>query len=131
MTIRTQRSGEGKFAFTVNAGKHVFTSDIDVATGGDDLGPSPHDLFDAALAACTSLTVKMYAARKGWPLEDVQVNVERDSSREAAGHYRLLRQIRLVGALDAEQQARLLEIANKCPIHKLMHGEITVETTSA
>jgi putative redox protein len=130
MTITAQRASKGKVAFNLTAGRHVMTTDVEAALGGDDLGPSPHDLFDASLASCTALTVKMYAARKAWPLDDVQVAVERDSSREAAGHYKLTRKIRLVGALDAEQSARLLEIANKCPIHKLMHGEIEVVTES-
>jgi putative redox protein len=128
MTITTQRSTAGKLAFSVKIGTHTLTADVNAATGGDDLGPSPHDLFDAALAACTSITVKMYAARKNWPLDDIRVAVERDSSREAAGHYKLTRTIELIGALDAEQGARLVEIANKCPIHKLMHSEIEIVT---
>jgi putative redox protein len=128
MTITTQRSASGKLAFSVKIGAHTLTTDVGAAAGGDDLGPSPHDLFDAALAACTSITVKMYAARKNWPLDDIRVAVERDSSREAAGHYKLTRKIELIGALDAEQGARLIEIANKCPIHKLMHSEIEVVT---
>ena len=128
MTITTQRASQGKVAFNLTVGSHVLVTDVDAALGGDDLGPSPHDLFDAALAACTALTVKMYAARKAGPLDDVQVAVERDSSREAAGHYKLTRTVHFVGALDEEQRTRLLEIANKCPIHKLMHGEIEVVT---
>ncbi len=128
MAITTRRINTGKVAYAVTANAHTLVTDIDAASGGDDLGPSPHDLFDASLAACTSLTVTMYAARKNWPLTDVQVTVERDNSREAAGHYKLTRRVHLVGALDAEQKTRLMEIANKCPIHKLMHAEIEIVT---
>ena len=130
MSITAQRSTAGKLAFTLKIGAHSITTDVNAASGGDDLGPSPHDLFDASLAACTALTVKMYAAHKKWPLDDVQVEVARDNSREAAGHYKLTRKVRFTGALDDAQRARLLEIANKCPIHKLMHAEIEIVTES-
>jgi len=128
MTISIRRATSGKLAFELAVRAHRLTTDVDAALGGDDLGPSPHDLFDASLAACTALTVKMYATHKKWPLDDVQVEVEHDSSREAAGHYKLTRKVRFVGALDAAQLARLLDVANKCPIHKLMQAEIEVVT---
>jgi putative redox protein len=128
MTITAQRASKGKVAFNITVGTHTFAADVNAELGGDDLGPSPHDLFDASLAACTALTVKLYAAHKAWPLDDVQVAIERDNSREAAGHYKLTRKVHFAGALDAEQRVRLLEIANKCPIHKLMHSEIEVVT---
>src|SRR5258705_10891141 len=131
MPISSRKSAEGKLAFSVTIGNHMITTDVNAGLGGNDLGPSPHDLFDASLAACTGLTVKMYAAHKNWPLEDVHVEVERDASREASGYYRLVRKIRLIGALSAEQVDRLYDVANKCPIHKLMKADIEILTERA
>jgi len=111
-------------------GAHAVGVDEPAANGGADTGPTPHDLFDASLAACTSMTVTLYAHRKGWPLEDVRVEIVRDDRDEDTGTYRLVRRINLVGHLDEAQRARLMEIAERCPIHRLMHAKIEV-TTSA
>jgi len=129
MTIHANKSQAGTLAYTIGIGSHAIQVDATRADGGDDLGPTPHDLFDASLAACTALTVSMYAKRKGWALEDARVAVDRDNRSEAQGIYRLALKIELIGTLDADQKARLLEIAEHCPIHKLMHATIEISTT--
>jgi putative redox protein len=128
MAITAKRTGQPPLACDIGIGTHVITADEPIAVGGDDLGPGPHDLFDAALAACTSMTVRMYAQRKQWPLTDVLVSIVRDDHDERNGIYRLSRTIELQGALDAEQRTRLIEIANHCPIHRLMHAKIEIDT---
>lgn len=125
MTVQTRKSPNGKLAYTVVVGRNAFTADVSQALGGDDLGPDPHDLLDASLAACTALTVHMVAVRKQLPLDDMQVSI---THVEADGLYTLNRQIRLVGKLTAEQRAYLLGIAEKCPIHKALHGRFEVVT---
>jgi putative redox protein len=121
-TIRTR---QGKFQQDVELGPHHFVADEPAESGGDDAGPAPHDFLLAALGACTSMTVKMYADRKGWPLTSVEVTLSQ--AKEGAVHV-IRRDIQLVGDLDAEQRARLLEIANKCPVHKTLSGEIRIES---
>lgn len=104
---------------------HQVVSGTSKQNGGDDEGMSPHELLEAALASCTIITVQMYANRKAWPLESTDVVVTTDS--EGANSH-LTRQITFKGNLDEEQRARLLDIANKCPIHKLLTSNIEIET---
>lgn len=126
--IQLEKSPHGKLAFTVKVGRNAFTADVSEALGGDDSGPDPHDLLDAALGACTALTVMMVARRKQMPLDDIQVSI---SHTEAAGLYQLNRQIKFIGALNSEQRDYLLGIANKCPIHKALQGRFEVSTVLA
>ena len=123
--VKALKSTEGRVALDIEAAGHRLVSDAPEGQGGDGLGPDPHDYFDAALAACTAMTVLMVAQRKEMPLDDVQVDIIRD---EDSDHYRMTRQVRLVGDLDAEQRAYLLGIADKCPIHRLLHKAISVDT---
>lgn len=123
--VKVRKASDGKLKQLVEAGGNTFFSDAPVAAGGDEAGPDPHDLLDAALGACTALTVTMVARRKQFPLEDVRVEVTRE---EAGGVYRLFRKIELVGTLDAEQRDYLLGIANKCPIHKALSGRFEIAT---
>ena len=90
------------------------------AVPATDSGPSPHDLYDAALGACKALTVLWYARRKGLPVDDVQTVVERDASAERAGVYRLATRLQVSGDLTDAQIAELETVAQKCPVHKLM-----------
>lgn len=124
--IEVAKAPQGKLAHTITVGANRFVADVAVALGGDGLGPDPHDLLDSALGACTALTVMMVAKRKQMPLEDVQVTI---THVEADGLYTLDRRVRFVGALTAEQRDYLLGIANKCPIHKALHGRFEVATT--
>ena len=120
-------TAEGKFRQTVHIGPHTLVADEPVEAGGSDAGPAPHEWILAGLGACTSMTVKMYADRKGWPLRSVEVAVKGD---HVDGDFVLSREIRFVGdGLTDEHRARLLEIANKCPVHKSLTGPIRIETT--
>ena len=123
--VRTARAEAGSIAHTVRIGPHVLLSD-EAKPSGEDLGPNPHELLDAALASCTALTLMLYARHKGWGLEGVEAEVSHD---QADGVYRMRRDIRLVGALAPAERERLLEIANKCPVHRTLSGRF--EITSA
>jgi putative redox protein len=135
--IVVRETREGKLAQLVAAGRHVLRADEPVAAGGLDAGPTPYDLLLAALGACTSMTVRLYADLKGLPLERVSVELTHDKihaadcaeceTREGKVD-RIERVIRLEGALDDAQRAKLLEIAGKCPVHRTLHAEVTVPT---
>lgn len=97
--------------------------------GGSDSAPDPHDYFDMALGACKAITARMYARRKEWPLEGVRVKVIRDDSQERHGTYRLLVSMDFLGIEDEKQRSRLLEIAERCPIQRLMTvSQVEVDT---
>lgn len=128
MTIRIHKAPVGRLAQAIESDPHTLLTDVTGAEGGDDLAPDPHALLDSALGACTALTVKLYAARKGWPLENADVVITHE---ESPGHYRLRREITLRGDLTGEQRTRLLEIANKCPIHRVLSGDISIDTNLA
>jgi putative redox protein len=117
--------GSGAYDQSITVGSHHLISDVDASKGGSDSGPSPHEYLAAALATCTGMTLKMYASRKSWGLENaiVTVNISRTDEVE-----RFAREITLVGNLDAEQTARLLDIADKCPVHKALMGTIAIDT---
>ena len=117
--------GEGPLQQKLSAGDLHFLADAEVSKGGAGTGPSPHEYLGAALAACTSMTLKMYAGRKEMKLENaiVTVDIERTNDVETFS-----REIQLLGSLSAEEKERLLEIANKCPIHKALAGQIQIKT---
>ena len=117
--------GEGPLQQKLSAGDLHFLSDAEVSKGGSGTGPSPHEYLGAALAACTSMTLKMYASRKAMSLENaiVIVDIERVDDVE-----KFTRDIQLIGSLSAEEKERLMEIANKCPIHKALAGQIQIKT---
>jgi putative redox protein len=120
------RTAPGKFRQTVHVGPHSLVADEVVDLGGGDAGPAPHEWLLVGLAACTSMTVKLYADRKGWPLESVEVSVD---GAHVDGAFVLTRKVGVRGPLDDEQRARLLEIADKCPVHKSLSGPIRIQTT--
>jgi putative redox protein len=130
MTIIVTSDLSLPMAQTVQIRSHSFTADTAVDGGGSDAGPSPHDLYDAALASCKALTLTWYATRKGLPLTDVRVECERDASEERHGVYRLSTRLHLSGALSEAQRAELLAVAEKCPVHKLMSSVRTEITTT-
>lgn len=116
----------------IEIGSHQLLGDVSREMGGDDAGPDPHDLFDAALGTCKAMTLLLYARQRGLPLQGIDVNVERDDSEERAGNYRLIVELSLKGPLNDAQRQQLLRIADKCPIHKLMTStDIQVETRLA
>ena len=133
------RVGEGNHRFLrhVVTDDHAWLADEPKRAGGDNLGPDPYEHLLAALGACTSMTVRMYANRKGWPLADIEVEVEH--SREHANdcedcekpgrHVDVIRRVvRLTGDLDHEQRRRLLEIADRCPVHRTLENTIRIRT---
>jgi putative redox protein len=124
MEVKTHR-GEGPLQQVIEIGRHRLLTDLALESGGEDTGPEPHDLLAAALAACTTLTVNLYARRKGWPLDEVRVGVRHGQEGAAYG---LHRSIRYIGQLDEAQKARLLEVANHCPVHKTLSGTIDITT---
>jgi putative redox protein len=129
MTITVTRDLSVPMAQNVAIRTHRFIADNGVDGGGSDAGPSPHDLYDAALASCKALTLTWYAARKGLPLTDVRVDITRDGSEERHGVYRLTTVLHLAGDLSDAQRAELLAVAEKCPIHKLM-SQVKTEITT-
>ena len=115
---------------------HTLTTDEPIAAGGDDAGPDPYSLLLAALGSCISMTVKLYARRKQWPLESVTVRLRQNrihtkdcqeclQSTEGYVH-RIERSVSFTGPLSDEQRARLWEIAHKCPVHKTLTSEIVI-----
>ena len=126
--IRRCRRSCGENSGICNAA-HAFAIDEPAANGGEDLGPTPHDLYDSALGACKAMTVLWYANRKQIPLEDIGVTVERDDSQERQGTYRLRVKLTLGGSLSDAQRQELLAVAEKCPVHKLM-TKVTTEVTT-
>ena len=117
--------GEGPLQQKLTVGDLHFLSDAYTSNGGTETGPTPHEYLGAALAACTSMTLKMYASRKAMNLENavVAVGIERIDEVE-----KFSRDIQLIGNLSMEEKERLLEIANKCPIHKALTGQIQIKT---
>lgn len=117
----------GKLQQSITVGPHHLLSDEPTALGGDDGGPDPKELLLSALGACTAMTLQLYAARKEWPVERVTVTLTGEGPDREGFHVQ--RALRFDGALDEEQRARLVEIANKCPVHKILTGSVDVTTT--
>jgi putative redox protein len=128
MRTATVTTAQGKFRQTVRIGPHTLAADESVTEGGDDAGPAPHEWLLAGLGACTAMTLEMYARRKDWPLESVEVKVD---GKHEEGAFVMTRAIVVKGNLTDEQRARLLEIANKCPVHKTLTGTIRIDSTIA
>ena len=134
VVVRGHASG---FAQEILAGRHRLAADEPVSAGGADAGPSPYDFLLAALGACTSMTIGMYAQRKAWPLEEITVHLRHSKihaidcaeceTRDGMVD-RIERDIQLSGPLSEEQRSKLLEIAGKCPVHRTLTSEIQIRT---
>ncbi|MGQ0664172.1 MAG: bifunctional alpha/beta hydrolase/OsmC family protein [Pseudomonadota bacterium] len=129
--------GEGKFAQVATVGRHRLRADEPVSVGGNDSGPGPYDYLLVGLGACTSMTVRMYAERKNWPVEKISVSLaHRKIHAEDCATCetkegkidRIERELEITGPLDAEQRAKLVEIAEKCPVHRTLHSENLILT---
>jgi len=125
------------FAQKVEIGKHTLTADEPVSYGGTDTGASPYDLLLAALGSCTSMTIGLYARKRKWPLEKVTVSLRHakihakdcdDCETKEGKVDRIWREINLTGNLSDEQRAKLMEIADKCPVHQTLTSEINIQT---
>jgi putative redox protein len=132
-----QESGKGKFAQEIIIRNHTLAGDEPVASGGNDLGPSPYDFLLAALGTCTSMTVRLYADLKKIPLKKVIVKLKHEKiyaqdcaecEKSNAKIDHIERKITLEGDLSEEQRAKLLEIANKCPVHRTLTSKIDITT---
>ncbi|WP_029001980.1 OsmC family protein [Azohydromonas australica] len=129
MTIEVARDLSHKMKHTVHVRNHALAVDEPPGNGGEDLGVTPHELYDSALGACKALTTLWYAQRKHIPVEDIRASVERDDSEERRGVYRLRVTLDITGALTDAQRQELLNVAAKCPVHKLMTQSTTEVVT--
>jgi putative redox protein len=130
----------GGYAQQIETGRHVFAADEPVSAGGTDTGPDPYALLLAALGACTSMTIRMYAARRQWPLQGIAVRLRHEKTyKEDCENCedpksridRITREITLSGSLTSEQKERLVEIANRCPVHRTLMEESQILTSLA
>ncbi|XXF77812.1 OsmC family protein [Myxococcaceae bacterium GXIMD 01537] len=135
--VEVREAGPGRFAQDVRVGSHRLRVDEPVEMGGDDTGPTPYGLLSAALGTCTVMTVRMYARRRGWPLEHVSVLLRHGKlhARDCAecetkeGRLdRIERELVLEGPLDEAQRQTLLAIADRCPVHRTLESEVDVRT---
>jgi putative redox protein len=126
-------NGQGRYQQTIRVGRHTLIADEPVAAGGTDAGPAPYDFLLAGLGACTSMTLRMYAERKGISLSRVSVELTREKAEiEGRGLVdRIVRIITLEGDLTVEQRVRMLEIANKCPVYRTLCSDIQIESSIA
>jgi putative redox protein len=136
VTVTT--TARGTYAVEIAAGPHRLTADEPLEVGGNDLGPRPHEYLLAALGACTAITLRMYANRRKIPLADVRVHLSHrkikaaecpDCVTKEGEVEEIVREITLLGDLDDPTRAKLLEIANKCPVHRTLTGEIKIRSS--
>ena len=127
--ITVEENGLGHYQQTIRAGVHRLIASEPADMGGDDAGPAPYDFLLAALGACTSITLRMYAERKALPLTRVSVTL-RHEKIDVDGQKldRIEREITLEGDLSNEVRARMLEIANKCPVHRTLSGQARIDS---
>lgn len=137
--VVTER-GDGKFTQVMLDGEHILLADEPREAGGDDRGPSPYRLLLMALGACTSMTLRLYADRKGWPVERITVRLRhfrdyakdcKDCDDKKVQIERIERVIDVEGELDDSQHIRLLEIAEKCPVHRTLESRVKIESRLA
>ncbi len=121
--------GEQKYTAQASARQHTLVADEPIKGGGSDLGFAPYELLLASLGSCTAITVRMYADRKQWDLQhiDVQLNMEQETTVHGK-HTVFIRQLKLTGNLDDKQRQRLLQIAKACPVAKILGGKIEINS---
>ena len=111
-----------------NPAGHRWRADEPAALGGGDTAPDPMQLVLSALGACTAITLRMYAKRKGWALDQVEVDLALNPSGKPDSGNDIVRRLTVNGELDDSQRQRLVQIANACPVHKLLAGEVRIDT---
>ncbi len=133
----TVRGNPAHLAQEIVAGEHHLRADEPLASGGTDTGPTPYDLLLAALGACTSMTVGMYARRKSWPLEEIAVRLQHskihakdcaDCETKEVFLDRIDRELEFTGPLTPEQRSKLLEIAESCPVHRTLMSQVNIRS---
>ncbi len=129
MPITLQHKPGTPLAQTIRIRDHQLNADVSAAEGGADEGPSPHDLYDAALGACKALTVMWFARKKGIAVDDIRTEVHSDNSQERSGVYRITTKLVISGTISDAEFAQLVAVAEKCPVHKLMTSVTTEITT--
>ena len=129
MPIQLQPKPGAPLAQTVHIRDHQFVADASIAEGGGDEGPSPHDLYDAALGACKAVTLMWFARKKGIAVDDIRTEVVSDASQERSGVYKLSTRLVISGSISDAEFAQLVAVAEKCPVHKLMTSVTTEITT--
>lgn len=130
-TVIVEENGRGRYQQDITVGdRHRLVADEPLDNGGEDAGPAPFDLLLAGLGACTAMTVRMYAERKEWPLKHVEVVLRMDKVEDESGHKvdRIERIITLEGDFTGEQRQRLLEIAGKCPVHRILQHPLRIDS---
>jgi len=130
-------AGQLRYAQNISVGPHVLEADEPVEVGGNDAGPNPYELLLAALGSCASITVRMYSERKQWPLQGVHVDlswarVHAEDCAECDTEVRMVdgieMEISFLGDLSEDQQRRLLEIAGRCPVHRMLTSQVQIHT---
>ena len=129
MPIDVQHKPGALLAQTIRIRDHQLNADVSAAEGGADEGPSPHDLYDAALGACKALTVLWFARKKGIAVDDIRTEVHSDNSQERSGVYRITTKLVISGTISDAEFVQLVAVAEKCPVHKLMTSVSTEITT--
>ena len=130
-TVTASIASDIPYTVTITDGVHRWLADEAVLDGGANAGPTPVQLLLSSLGACTSITLSMYAKRKAWPLTGVHVNLEYNPNGKPADGNQIVRHVVLHGELSAEQRERLLQVANACPVHKILTGNIAIDTSLA
>ena len=133
----TVTAGQSRYVQNISVGPHLLKADEPAEVGGNDAGPNPYELLLAALGACTSMTVRMYAERKQWPLQGVHVGlsyakVHAEDCAECDAEVRLMDRIEMditfLGDLSEDQKRRLVDIAGKCPVHRTLTSQVQIRT---
>ena len=131
-TVVVAENGQGRYQQQVSAGKHIMLADEPESMSGGDAGPAPFDFLMAGLGACTSMTLRMYAERKGLALTGISVVLNHDKTEvDGIQRNRISRQITLEGNLSDAERQRLLEIAEKCPVHRALSQSFVLESQLA
>ena len=133
MTIEARLHRPNGALTTLSNGRHVWNADIDKTLGSNDRAPDPHDLLDSALAACTTLTLELYIRRRQMPVTGLRVTINHveDKNEQGQVRYQMMRHIYIEGDVSDVDRENMLEIANKCPIHRLLSGDISIQSALA